>query len=300
MRRLVVGCGYLGSRVARAWVARGDLVHVVTRSGERAEQLRSLGMVPLVGDVTRPRTLPALPAVQTLLWAVGYDRTAGMDIHQVYVDGVRNLLSVLLQDVARIVYISSTGVFGQTNGEWVDEFSPCRPRRAGGEACLCAEQLWLNSRWSDRLVILRLAGIYGPQRLPRVRQLRAAQPLSACPDEMLNLIHVDDAAEVVERVAEASMDLPRTFIVADTQPVTRREFYQELASRLGTPPPTFDPSAAGASRGGRGGGHKRVSSRRLREELGVQFRYPSYREGLAAIAHASWDPDSPSCDRQPL
>ena len=272
---------------------RGDLVYVLTRSHERAEKLRSHGLVPLVGDVTRPRTVPPLPVVDTLLWAVGYDRNTGLDIHEVYVDGVRNLLEVLPEEVGRCVYISSTGVFGQTNGEWVDESSPCRPRRAGGAACLRAERLWLNSHWSDRLVILRLAGIYGPQRLPRMRQMRAAQPLNASPDEMLNLIHVDDAADVVERVAEASLDLPRTFLVADTQPVPRREFYQELAGRFGTPPPTFDPSAADAPRGGRSGGHKRVSSRRLREELGVELRYPSYREGLAAIAREPWGPDAP-------
>lgn len=284
MRRLVVGCGYLGMRVAQAWLAEGDEVYVTTRSLDRAGHLARAGLRPLVGDVTRPASFSEWPEVDTLLWAVGYDRRAGQGIREVYVEGLRYLLADFPDCIERCVYISSTGVYGEVGGEWVDEMTPCRPQRAGGQACWEAEQLWLNSRWSDRVVILRLAGIYGPGRLPRASQLLAGQPLDAAPDGLINLIHVDDAADVVRRVAEWPLELPRVYVVADAEPVVRRAFYQELARQLDAPEPEYASATEGAPRLGRSGGHKRVSNRRMLEELRIELRYPSYREGLAMIA----------------
>ena len=110
--------------------------------------------------------------------------------------------------MGRVIYISSTGVYGQTDGTWVDESTECRPTRAGGQACLAAEQLLLQSAWAARTLILRLAGIYGPQRLPRLRQLQSGESLDTAPLGLLNLIHVDDAAQVVRQVADQALSLP--------------------------------------------------------------------------------------------
>ncbi len=240
MRRLIAGCGYLGSRVARLWHTDGDEVHVLTRSASRARHFQQQGLCPWVGDVTRPETLPRLPSVDTLLWSVGFDRDPSQAIHGVYVDGLRHFLGTLPHEVGRLIYISSTGVYGQTDGTWVNEATECRPLRAGGRACLAAEQLLLQSELADRTVILRLAGIYGPQRLPRRRQLRSGQPLDTAPQGLLNLIHVEDAAHVVQCVADRELRLPRVFLVADGQPVLRAVFYTEVARLWGTPPAVFE------------------------------------------------------------
>ena len=289
MRRLIVGCGYLGSRVAAAWLAQGDHVFVLTRRGERARHLENEGFSPLIGDVTQAPSLPDFPSVDTLLWSVGFDRDAGQDIRQVYVDGLRNLLDLLPDHLGRIVYISSTGVYGQTDGGWVDESTHCQPRRAGGQACLAAEQLLLRSPVAGRVVILRLAGIYGPNRLPRLRQLAAGEPLDTAPEGMLNLIHVDDAAHAVTHVADLPLELPRVYLIADGQPVLRRTFYDELARLFGTPAPVFGRHTSGAAASSRSGGHKRVSNGRMRDELNLTLRYGSYREGLAAMVGDSRD-----------
>ncbi|MHB0956451.1 MAG: NAD-dependent epimerase/dehydratase family protein [Pirellulaceae bacterium] len=284
MRRLIVGCGYLGSRVAPLWHAGGDEVFVLTRSPSRARHFHEQGWHPLIGDVTCPETLPALPIVDTLLWSVGYDRGTGQAIDRVYVDGLRNVLDILPDSVGRVIYISSTGVYGHTDGTWVTEETICRPTRAGGQACWAAEQLLGASAWADRTVILRLAGIYGPHRLPRLRPLQAGETLDTTPLGLLNLIHITDAVQVVLRVADQSLRLPRVFLVADGHPVLRGTFYAEMARLWRTPVARFDPARADISAGSRSGSHKRVSNERMRTELGITLQYPSYRDGLAAIA----------------
>src|SRR5690606_29190096 len=133
-----------------------------------------------------------------------FDRTSGHSQRDVYVDGLRHVLNAMAGRCERFVYISSTSVYGQTQGEWVDESSPCRPDRPNGQACLEAENLvWeffpagMDPEQSGA-VVLRLAGIYGPGRLlRRVEQLRSGDPIGGNPEAWLNLIHVDDAATAV-------------------------------------------------------------------------------------------------------
>ncbi len=298
--RVVVGGGYLGLPVAHGWLASGDQTYVVTRSAERARQLAQSGLRPIVGDVTKPDRLPQIPPADTVLWSVGHDRQSGMSIRDVYVDGLHNVLEQLHPQTRRLIYISSTGVYGEGDGGWVDESSACRPSRAGGEACLAAEQLLLASPWAGRTVILRLAGIYGPSRLPRLRQLQEGCALDANPDGMLNLIHVADATSAVLRAAEARLALPRIFLVSDGHPVARRAFYQELADVFQTPAPRFPAAADELSersedRRGHAAAHKRVSNRRMLVELGVVLSYPTYREGVAALAQRD-QAAAPTCD----
>ena len=97
------------------------------------------------------------------------------------------------------------------------------------------------------------------------------------------MIHVEDAAQVVQRVADRDLPLPRVFLVADGQPVLRAVFYEEVARLWGTPPAVFGTDHRDCTAADRAGGHKRVSNDRVQAELGITLRYPSYREGLAAI-----------------
>jgi nucleoside-diphosphate-sugar epimerase len=145
--------------------------------------------------------------------------------------------------------------------------------------------LLLASNWADKTVILRLAGIYGPGRLPRWRDLAAGRPLTADPHGVLNLIHVDDAVRAVERAATISdIQLPGVFLISDGHPVRREEFYAELARLLQLPLPEFVPPGPGQRGSQRGRGQKKVSNERMIKQLGVVPLYSSYREGLAAIA----------------
>lgn len=280
MTKLIVGCGYLGSRVARLWRDAGHEVFAMTRAPARAKQWGELGLRPIVGDVTCALKLDTLPAADTVLYAVGFDRGAGHDQREVYVDGLRNVLDALPRSVGRFIYISSTSVYGQNDGSWVDEASPCEPAGANGQVCLDAERLLQSHSLGKRATVLRLAGIYGPGRIPRASALRAGEPIPAPPEGWLNLIHVDDAAAVV-LAAEAAAQPAALYTVSDGAPVPRRDYYAELSRLLEAPPPRYDSTGGTPSR--RAPTDKRVGNARMLADLRVSLVYPSYREGLAAI-----------------
>lgn len=284
MAKLIFGCGYLGQRVARLWCEAGETVWTATRSDESAAQLQAAGLQPIVADVTRPETLADLPEAETVLFAVGFDRSVGNSIHEVYTEGVKNVLAALPSSVKQFIYISTTGVYGNANGQWVDETTPPDPHRDGGKASLAAEQL-LDSKG----IILRLAGIYGPDRIPYLAKLRASGPIGAPSEGWLNLIHVDDGAQIVLATESQTTDRPlqraepEVFCVSDGNPVVRGDYYREVARRIGAAEPNFvapDPASPAAARAS---ADKRISNAKLVEQLGYEFTYPSYREGLEAI-----------------
>jgi nucleoside-diphosphate-sugar epimerase len=271
--------------VAGLWLQQGKEVHAVTRSPQRAESFAAKGLKPILAEVTQPASLRHLPKVETLLYAVGYDRQAGPSIDEVYVTGLRNVLDHLHQP-ARVIYIRTTGVYGPGgDGGWVDETSPCQPTRPGGMASLAAEQLLAGHPHGTDRVVLRMAGLYGPGRLPLAAPVRAGQPIPAQPDAYLNLIHIEDAARVVDLAARAEQPAD-CYCVSDGQPVVRREFYAELARLLKAPPPTFATTNPAEATSRRGSGDKRISNARLRAELPLALLYPSYQAGLAAICAA--------------
>ncbi|HEX4608295.1 MAG TPA: NAD-dependent epimerase/dehydratase family protein, partial [Urbifossiella sp.] len=273
---LVFGCGYLGRRVAARWAAGGRRVAAVTR--RNADGLRALGLDPVAADVTDPASLTGLPRAATVLYAVGLDRAAGRSMRDVYVGGLANVLAALPAG-GRFIYVSSTGVYGQTDGGWVDETSPTEPREEAGVVVLEAERR-LRDRRPDA-VVLRLAGLYGPDRLLRKQPVLKGEPLVGDADKWLNLVHVADAAAAV--VAAADLAAPgATYTVADDAPTPRRAFYTLLAERLSAPPAAFD------HRPEPGAPNRRVSNRAAKADLGWAPRFPSFREGLpAAVAEST-------------
>lgn len=295
MRRLIIGCGYLGTRVAARWLAAGDSVSALTRSTENAAGLSSRGISPIVGDVMRPETLAALPEVDTVLWAVGWDRTSGVSQGDVYVTGLHHVMQQISRRAERLIYISSTSVYGQSNGEWIDEASVCEPTQPNGQACRDAE-LSLGE-WrpfgidSPMTTALRLSGIYGPARLlSRVAALKSGEPLAGNPDAWLNLIHVDDAAEAVVLSADRKVPSP-LFLISDNEPVVRRAYYSALAELIEAPPPRFadeDSSPAISAGGTRTVGlNKRCRNAYARRLLNWTPKFPTYREGLVHAVGAT-------------
>jgi len=280
---LIIGCGYLGERVATRWQEHGRTLAVLSRSTARADDFRRRGWCSVVGDVCIRDSLDTLPSARVVLWAVGYDRSATHSQEAVYVDGLVNASEALKGRCDTFVYISSSSVYGQTDGSWVDESSPTIPVQPGGMCCLRAEELLRERQPGECLRILRLSGIYGPNRLlSRVAALQAGEPLTGSPDAWLNLIHVDDGVEAIEAVVETQgLSEFETFLVSDDRPLTRGDYYARLAELVGAPVPRFDEDQT--ARRGSGGLNKRCSNQKLKSMSSWQPRYPSALEGLAAL-----------------
>lgn len=277
MDKLIIGCGYLGSRVAAQWHAAGHRVFATTRSEAQAEEFRRLGYEPVVCDVTNPASLKSLPLVDVAVHAIGLDRGSGQTMREVYVEGLTNVLDALPK-LGRFIYVSSLSVFGQMDGELIDESSAIEPIEESGRIVREAERL-LRSRM-ENAITLRFAGIYGPGRLLRERAIVNGEPIVGNPERWLNLIHVEDGVRAVlaaEERARPGMNCN----VSDNEPVKRRDYYRLLAEVLNAPEPRFiipegDPPP-----------HERTNRRAvnalMRLVLKVDLEYPTYREGLIAL-----------------
>ncbi|MCH2183563.1 MAG: SDR family oxidoreductase [Mariniblastus sp.] len=278
MDRLVIGCGYLGLQVAKKWLQAGDNVLALTRSQERAVRLKSEGIRPIVADVTVATALKDLPATATVLFAVGFDRSQPGNAEKNYLDGFQNVLAHLPPETGQLIYVSTTGVYGGQQGDWVTESTPVHPVRPSSQACLSAETQLQQSPWWEKSVILRLAGIYGAGRIPHLAKIQNRQGAELDPEGFINLIHVEDAALVVEQVAQLGMGA-ETLLVSDGNPPRRSEFYQYIADRLGVGPIDWAGSLETESLQGRLA-NKRISNRRLLERTGAVLAYPDFRRGV--------------------
>jgi nucleoside-diphosphate-sugar epimerase len=279
-KTLIIGVGYLGERVARLLVDRGDRVFGTTRSLGRAIELSRIGVEAIVADVTVPDSLARLPEVDRVLYCVGFDRSKGLPIRTVYVDGLRHALGHLVDRAGKLVYASSTGVYGQDDGGWVDEDSPAEPRSESGRACLEAESV-IRSYELINSTILRYSGLYGPGRIMRREGLIKGEPIIGDPEKYLNLIQIDDAA----KVAIAALDADQAgglYLASDDRPAPRREFYALAAEALGAPRPRFESPDPNSPKAGRDESNKRVSNARMHAELEVVLTYPDITTGVPA------------------
>src|SRR5690606_22912831 len=154
MKAFVLGCGYLGYRVARRWIDCGHHVAALTRSTTKAAELRSSRIDPLVGDITDAASLDELPPADVVLYSVAYDRNSETDRHAVLIGGLRNALNALRKKCDRLIFVSTTSVYGQSNGEWVDESSTTQPDSTAGRLALEAEAIVEASHLANRCVIL--------------------------------------------------------------------------------------------------------------------------------------------------
>jgi nucleoside-diphosphate-sugar epimerase len=275
---LVAGCGWLGTALVRALVARGERVTAVRRDPGRAAAVRASGAAPLAVDLAAagaaahlPRDVDAIVACQ----AAAADDPAAYRC--AYVDANRTLLEAAAACGSRaLVYTGSTGVFGQRDGGEVHEATPPAPASATGEVLVEAERLVLDAvRGGVPSRLVRLSGLYGPGRagvLDRVRS--GAMALGAGDDAWTNWCHLEDAV----RAVLAALDRGRAGGVyhgSDAQPARRRDVVTWIAGRLGVEPAHRDAAPPGPNR--------RVASAATRSELGLRLAYPSFREGLEAL-----------------
>ena len=281
-RVLCIGCGYLGGRVAALAARRGDDVFVTTRRPEAAESFRTRGWSPIVCDVLAPESLNRLPAVDVVVYAVARDRRSEASMTDVYVNGLANVLD-RLPTPGRFVYVSSSSVYGQHDGEWIDETSPTEPEEPAGQVVLEAESL-LRARLPSAIV-LRFSGIYGPGRLLRRTSIEAGEPIVGDAEKWLNLIHVDDGASAV--MAAIDRGEPGSIVnVCDDEPVRRRDYYTTMAALLKVPEPRFVSPPPDAPTPPHERGNRRIRNRRM-SALGVVLSFPNYRAGLANAVAAN-------------
>jgi nucleoside-diphosphate-sugar epimerase len=195
--------------------------------------------------------------------------------------------------VKRFVYAGSTGVYGQNDGEWVDETSPTCPQHESGRVCLAAEELVLN--WADTndhsasAIILRFAGLYGPGRMVRRSILERGEPIPGDQQKYLNLIHIDDDAQAASAALAAVQPEP-IYVVSDDRPVMRKEYYSRMATLLGTPDPVFEPATHSSSESARDATNKRVANHRIKSILAADLIYPDITTGLRACVGARSQP----------
>jgi len=280
---LIVGCGYVGRRVAALHLARGEAVTGVVRSTEGAQALAREGIEPVLADLDRPPL--ALPTRGAGVYYFAPPPDTGTTDPR-----LAGFLAGLTAsgEPRRIVYIGTTGIYGDCHGEWVDESRPANPsvdrarRRWDAE---CQLRHWAEAT-SGGLVILRVAGIYGPGRLP-LERLRRGLPMVA-EDEApwTNRIHADDLAAV----CVAAMDRApagAVYNVSDGHPGNMADYFNRVADLAGLPRPPLVRLADAGGRLSEGllsylRESRRLDNRRMRDELGVTLRYPTLAEGLPA------------------
>lgn len=282
---LIVGCGYVGRRVAGLELDGGAAVAALARSGASAERLRAHGIEPLSGDLDAPASLRSLPASGVDLYCLAPPPSRGVTDPR-----LAALLDVLVPGnrPRRIVLISTTGVYGDCHGEWVDETRAPNPTADRARRRLDAEKQLraFGVRTGCEVVILRVPGIYGPDRLP-VERLRKGLPLLR-EDEApwSNRVHVDDLVAAC-LAAMARGRGGAVYNISDGHPSTMTDYFRRVADALALPRPNEIARAAAGDHIDAGmlsylAESKRIDNRRMREELGVVLRYPTLAQGLAA------------------
>lgn len=287
MKLLIAGCGYVGMEVVRQ-APRNDSDHgpleifALTRSQDRTAELEAAGVKPVIGHWLDPSTLTDLPEVDCVLVAIPHRADANSDPEEhTHVFGLKNLVEAIPNSQPHWIYLSTTGVYGNCDGQQINEQSPVAPTRIGPSIAVAAEG-WLRQQHHISSTVLRLAGIYGPGRLPLADKLRKGDALEVPQEGFLNLCHVVDIARVIWRLAQQS-PLSDMYVLSDGNPVQRIEFYQKLAVLCEVSEPVFRaPSHSQSSSRGRRASNKRIDPSRIIKELEFEFRYPTYREGLAA------------------
>jgi nucleoside-diphosphate-sugar epimerase len=284
VRLFCFGLGYCAERlIARdaTWRASGAL-----RDPERASALRRAGFDAFAFEAAHPEAamLGAVRAAQVLLVSAP-PGPAGDPALQ----GLRAEMAAA-GNLKRVVYLSSVGVYGDRGGGWVDEMDVPAPTSLRARLRLAAEDEWRAFERDERVPvdILRLAGIYGPDRNALVKMRAGAARRVIKRGHVFNRIHVDDIVEVVRRIVERA-GAGETWNVADEEPAPPQDVVAFAAGLLGVAPPAeeslesavLSPMARSFYKENR-----RVAVEKLRRELGYRWLYPSYREGLRALAAA--------------
>lgn len=282
----IAGYGGIGLRVAKLCLEQGNKVYGLARNMDKQSQMKAIGVIPMQADLDQPQTLLDLPVADSLIyWFVPPPGNGSSDSR------ITNFLQALDKQgkPARIVAISTTGIYGDQQGRWVTEETPPNPQVDRARRRLDMEnqlQAW-GEKHQIPIIILRVGGIYGPDRLP-LQRIRDGVPLlkeNLAPKT--NRIHADDLAQVCLAVARKPAH-SRIYNVSDGQESNMTEYFFTLADFFGLPRPpevewaeaeqSISPGMLSYLRESR-----RMDTSRMQQELGVKLRYPTLLDGLKAM-----------------
>ena len=273
------GHGYSASALARLLSPLGWQLFGTTRNADKLDDIAAQGVTPILWPGSDPR--PALAQATHLLLSAAPDESGDPVIAEFGSD-----MAQLAPNLEWVGYLSTTGVYGDHQGGWVDESTPLTPSTKRGHHRVLAERQWQETGLP--LHIFRLAGIYGPGRGPFAKVRRGTARRIVKPGQVFSRIHVDDIAQTVL----ASINRPdpgAIYNVCDDDPAPPQDVLSHAAALLGVSlPPEEDYATAEMTPMARSfyAESKRVRNDRIKRELGVSLLYPSYRDGLPALMQA--------------
>ncbi|WP_436927849.1 SDR family oxidoreductase [Halosimplex amylolyticum] len=291
MRVAILGCGYVGLELGRRLAADHEVVGV-RRSAEGVERIEAAGLDGVQADVTDADALERVPDADAIVFAASSGGRGADAAREVYVDGLSTAIDHFCgrsDPPDRVVYTSSTGVYGDHGGDWVDESTPIEPTTPKTEVLAEAERIAIErpAEYGADGTVARYAGLYGPERYRLSRYVEG--PVT---EGYLNMVHRDDAVGAVLYLLESARARGEAVNVVDDEPVDKWAFADWLADQCGEPEPpkrTVEDRLAAEDLSEtverRLRTSKRVANDRLRE-LGYEFEYPTYREGYRAAIDA--------------
>ncbi len=285
MKVAILGCGHVGLELGRQLESSGHEAIGVRRSDAGLERIEDAGFEAVRADVTDRESLAAIPDVDAIVFSASSGGRGAEAAREVYVEGLRTAIDAFGErdePPERLVYTSSTGVYGDHDGDWVDEETPLEPATAKTDVLAEAERVALERPPEHGFegTVARYAGLYGPGRYRLERYLEG--PVT---EGYLNMVHRDDAAGSVRFLLEEDLARNEVVLVVDDEPVDRWAFADWLTEQAGLEAPPkrttderlADDELSEAARR-RLLTSKRCSNDKLRD-LGYEFRYPTFREG---------------------
>jgi nucleoside-diphosphate-sugar epimerase len=275
-RILIAGCGYVGEELGNLLLAEGHDVWGLRRN---PRSLR-VGIKSIAADLAQPEDLRDLPGdLDVVFYLVSPNGAEDALYRRAYVDGLRGLISALRQQrqEPRLLFASSTAVYDQDDGGWVDESSEAAPEHWSGKRILEGEQLALQA--ASSATVIRFGGIYGPRRTRLIDLVRSGRAFyRRDPPYYTNRIHRDDCAGALRHLMKLE-DPDSIYLGVDNEPAEERAVMLWLAGAMGSPEPrAVDKKEASK----RPRSNKRCCNARL-VQSGYKFRYPTFREGYSAV-----------------
>lgn len=269
---LVVGAGYVGSEIARHFAAKKQKVFALVRTERSAANLQGENITAVIADITQPLPPKTIPPAHFVVLCPAPQNHEEKDYRAIYLDGIRNVIEAMKKNPRPflLLYLSSTSVWKERAGEWIDETVLPDADSEKGKIMREAEELVLNSGFPS--MIFRLAGIYGPGR-NRVRAAKAGSWKAEGPDAYVNMIHRDDIVNAIPVLFKKGKE-GEVYLGVDDTPVLRSEFQEWVHAKLNLPKPLAPENAPV--------GGKRCRNAKLKD-LDFQFAYPSFREGYGTL-----------------